>query len=158
MGLWRWLTRDQLALIQNECSLSTQMNGRRKPPIDAEALTASSISWAFFSTFSLCFLLFIHSTLFISDGPMPEFMEEPCTHVLLADMCIKVTFPNQLEDVLVLTRMGETSSIYEGFLKEDNDVRVVMIDTPTTRSRLVSIDLKQTCWYKIIRYVCFIIG
>ena len=76
--------------------------------------------------------------ILILDDQMPYFEDVSCTHEFLASLCIKVTFPNGIQDELVLTRMGETSSIYEGFLNEDVDVRVVMIDTPATKSRLVS--------------------
>ena len=67
---------------------------------------------------------------------MPTFEEVTCTNQLLADICIKVSFPNSLVDVLILTKMGETH-IFEGFLQEDTDVRAVMINTPSEKTRLV---------------------
>merc|ERR1712029_1273030 len=73
-----------------------------------------------------------------SDEEMPTFMEIPCLKKFLGTLCINVTFPNGLWDVLVLTRMEEGSSIYEGYLQEDVDVSVVMIDAPATKSRLIN--------------------
>jgi len=62
-----------------------------------------------------------------ADDPMPIFEDATCEHELLANLCIKVTFPDKIEDVLVLTGMGADATIYEGYLKEDNDVTVVLI-------------------------------
>ena len=69
------------------------------------------------------------------DDEMPSFEEQPCS---LFDMCIKVTFPNGVVDNLLLTRDSPTSSIYEGTLEGDEEVTVVLIDTPSTGKRLVS--------------------
>ena len=69
---------------------------------------------------------------------MPNFEEIACTHQLLADICITVSFPNGLVDILILTKIGATP-IFEGFLQEDTDVRAVMIDTPSEKTRLVSL-------------------
>ena len=69
---------------------------------------------------------------------MPNFEEIACTHQLLADTCIKVSFSNGLVDILILTKIG-TTPIFEGFLQEDTDVRAVMIDTPSEKTRLVSL-------------------
>ena len=67
---------------------------------------------------------------------MPNFEDVACTHQLLADICIKVSFPNGLVDILILTKIG-TKPIFEGFLLKDSDVRAVMIDTPSENTRLV---------------------
>ena len=67
---------------------------------------------------------------------MPNFEEIACTHQLLADTYIKVSFSNGLVDILILTKIGATP-IFEGFLQEDTDVRAVMIDTPSEKTRLV---------------------
>ena len=54
--------------------------------------------------------------------------------------CIAVTFPNSAKDMLILTKVPGTS-IFEGFLKEDDDVSVVMIDTPATKKRMVIMNM-----------------
>jgi len=71
-----------------------------------------------------------------ADDPMPIFEDVTCEHELLANLCIKVTFPDKIEDVLVLTRMGADATLYEGFLQEDNDVTVVLI-TSQDNTRLI---------------------
>ena len=71
------------------------------------------------------------------NDPMPSFEDQPCS-TNDYDMCIQVTFPNGEVDMLLLTRDSPTSSIYEGSLKGDEDVGVVLIDTPSTGKRLVS--------------------
>ena len=54
--------------------------------------------------------------------------------------CIEVTFPNSAKDVLILTKVPGTS-IFEGVLQEDDEVSVVMIDTPATKKRMVIINM-----------------
>ena len=54
----------------------------------------------------------------------------------MADICIKVTFPNGIVDFMFLKSIG--SSIYEGNLEGDKDVGVVMIDDPEIKKRLVT--------------------
>ena len=71
------------------------------------------------------------------NDPMPSFEEQPCS-TNDYDMCVQVTFPNGEVDMLLLTGKSPTSSIYEGTLKGDEDVGVVLIDTPLTKKRLVS--------------------
>ena len=75
---------------------------------------------------------------------MPTFQETDCPVDLPAsndpaDMCIKVSFPNGNNDVMILTRMHESPTMYDGFLQQDEDVSVIVIDTPHTHHRLVSI-------------------
>ena len=84
-----------------------------------------------------CYYLLILFTPLV-DNAMPNFEEIACTHQLLADTCIKVSFSNGLVDILILTKIGATP-IFEGFLQEDTDVRAVMIDTPSEKTRLVSL-------------------
>ena len=57
---------------------------------------------------------------------MPTFKDIECKPELSADLCVKVTFKDGTEDVLVLTK--SSSFIYEGSLKEDKQVEVVAID------------------------------
>ena len=66
---------------------------------------------------------------------MPAFEEKACTKPSNANVCIEVTFPNGMVDLMFLNRTS--SSIYEGQLKDDNDVGVVMIDSPQEQTRLV---------------------
>merc|ERR1711923_605831 len=56
------------------------------------------------------------------DHPMPTFQETDCpSNLSAADMCIKVSFPNGNDDVMILTRMHEESTMYDGFLQHDED-------------------------------------
>ena len=58
------------------------------------------------------------------------FQDEICPFGLDATKCIQVTFSNGIVDFLVLTRLTNKSSIYEGYLAKETDVGVVMIETP----------------------------
>ena len=62
--------------------------------------------------------------------PMPVFQDEICPLGLVATKCIQVTFPNGIIDFLILTRLTNESSIYEGYLAKEKDVWAVMIETP----------------------------
>ena len=53
-----------------------------------------------------------------------------------ADLCVGVKFPNSIKDMLILTQVSGTS-IYEGYLGDENEVPVVLIDTPLTNKRMV---------------------
>jgi len=73
------------------------------------------------------------------DHAMPTFEETDCSSDFsAADMCIKVYFPNGNDDVMILTRMHEESTMYDGFLHQDEDVSVIVIDTPQTHQRLIN--------------------
>ena len=61
---------------------------------------------------------------------MPCFQDHHCPSGLVATKCIQVTYSNGLLDLLVLTRISNESSIYEGYLTNETDVGVVMIETP----------------------------
>ena len=67
---------------------------------------------------------------------MPSFEDSGCpgSH---GDLCISVTFPNLKRDMLVLSKVSENYSIYEGFLKEDNEISVLVIDITLTKKRMV---------------------
>ena len=98
------------------------------------------------------------------DHPMPTFQETDCpldfpaaieaiiddvdeaVDLPAADMCIKVSFPNGNDDVMILTRMHEESTMYDGFLQQDEDVSIIVIDTPQTHHRLVNM--------QFIRFSC----
>ena len=70
---------------------------------------------------------------------MPTFEETDCpSDFSAADMCIKVSFPNGIDDVMIMTRMHEESTMYDGFLHQDEDVSVIVIDTLHTHHRLVN--------------------
>ena len=52
-------------------------------------------------------------------------------------LCIKVTFASGNEDILILHKDSEVSSIYEGYIAGDPDVLVTMIDSPEEKEQLV---------------------
>ena len=56
------------------------------------------------------------------------------------DLCVEVLMPNSEKDMLVLAQVPGTS-IYEGYLRNEVDVPVVLIDVPSTNKRVVSISL-----------------
>ena len=56
------------------------------------------------------------------------------------DLCVEVVMPNSEKDMLVLAQVPGTS-IYEGYLGNELDVPVVLIDVPSTNKRVVSISL-----------------
>ena len=56
------------------------------------------------------------------------------------DLCVDVVMPNSEKDMLVLAQVPGTS-IYEGYLRNEVDVPVVLIDVPSTNKRVVSISL-----------------
>ena len=69
------------------------------------------------------------------DNPMPAFEDSTCPQDN-GDLCVSVKFSNSIEDLMILTQVPNTS-IYEGYLREDNDVSVLLIDTPLTHKRMV---------------------
>ena len=72
---------------------------------------------------------------------MPHFEDSTCPENYPdSHFCIVVTFPNSAKDMLILTIVPGTS-IFEGFLEEDDEVSVVMIDTPATKKRMVIMDI-----------------
>ena len=54
----------------------------------------------------------------------------------LGKLCFGVVFPNSVEDMMILTQVVGTS-IYEGTLRDDSDVSVVLIDVPFNNKRMV---------------------
>ena len=69
---------------------------------------------------------------------MPSFKDADCPVEYVADVCIQVTFPNKKTDFLILQKISMASSTYDGFLKGDEDVGVVLIDVPMRKKQLVS--------------------
>ena len=64
------------------------------------------------------------------------------------DLCVEVVMPNSEKDMLVLAQVPGTS-IYEGYLGNELDVPVVLIDVPSTNKRVVSVSLPL----KYLQYV-----
>ena len=54
-------------------------------------------------------------------NPMPCFQDHHCPSGLEATKCIQVTFSNGISDYLILTRLSNDSSIYEGYFATDKD-------------------------------------
>ena len=55
------------------------------------------------------------------------------------DLCVEVFMPNLEEDMLVLSQVPGTS-IYEGCLRNEVDVSVVLIDVPLTKRIIILIN------------------
>ena len=72
------------------------------------------------------------------DNPMPAFEDSTCPQDN-GDLCVSVKFSNSIEDLMILTKEPGTS-IYEGYLRNDNEVSVLLIDTPLTQKRMVIIN------------------
>jgi len=53
------------------------------------------------------------------------------------DLCVEVVMPNSEKDMLVLAQVPGTS-IYEGYLRNEVDVPVVLIDVPSTNKRVIN--------------------
>ena len=67
---------------------------------------------------------------------MPMFKMDMCPNDV-GDICIKVNFPNSNTDRLILTRVPDTSSVYEGFLELGPDVHAVMVNLPRSNRQMV---------------------
>ena len=87
--------------------------------------------------------LIFHTTKKISnfsDDPMPSFEDSTCpSEIPEGPLCIKVNFPDDTEDLMILFRTSETSFIFEGYLQGDEDVTITLIDTPAANTRFVRI-------------------
>ena len=53
-------------------------------------------------------------------------------------LCITVIFPNAVEDLIITRKSSRT--IYEGYLKEEKDVPVLIIDVPVRNTMMVMIN------------------
>ena len=78
----------------------------------------------------------------------PAFKDTPCPEDedLLGDfpetpdLCVEVLLPNLDKDMLILSLVPGTS-IYEGYLRNEMDVPVILIDVPSTKKRMVSMGI-----------------
>ena len=67
------------------------------------------------------------------------FEDDECPPEFGLDLCIKVVFPNGMEDTLLLARDSPNSTVYEGVLMGEDDASVVLIDAPEDGERIVSL-------------------
>ena len=74
-----------------------------------------------------------------ADDALPTFEDEECPPDLGLDLCVKVVFPNGMEDMLLLARDSPNSTVYEGIVMGEEDVSVVLIDAPEDGERIVSL-------------------
>ena len=74
-----------------------------------------------------------------ADDALPTFQDDECPPDLGLDLCVKVVFPNGMEDMLLLTRDSPNSTVYDGFLAGEDDAYVVLIDAPEDDERIVSL-------------------
>ena len=74
-----------------------------------------------------------------ADDALPTFEDEECPPDLGLDLCVKVVFPNGMEDMLLLARDSPNSTVYDGFLAGEDDAYVVLIDEPEDGERIVSL-------------------
>ena len=74
------------------------------------------------------------------------FEDDECPPEFGLDLCIKVVFPNGMEDTLLLARDSPNSTVYEGVLMGEADASVVLIDAPEDGERIVSLStLSRGC-------------
>ena len=74
-----------------------------------------------------------------ADDALPTFQDDECPPDLGLDLCVKVIFPNGMEDMLLLARDSPNSTVYDGFLAGEDDAYVVLIDAPEDDERIVSL-------------------
>ena len=74
-----------------------------------------------------------------ADDALPAFEDDECPPDLGLDLCVKVIFPNGMEDMLLLARDSPNSTVYDGFLAGEDDAYVVLIDAPEDDERIVSL-------------------
>ena len=67
------------------------------------------------------------------------FEDDECPPDSLWTLCVKVAFPNGMEDTLLLARDSPNSTVYEGVLMNEDDASVVLIDAPEDGERIVSL-------------------
>ena len=73
------------------------------------------------------------------DDALPTFEDDECPPDLGLDLCVKVVFPNGMEDMLLLAKDSPNSTVYDGFLAGEDDAYVVLIDDPEDEERIVSL-------------------
>jgi len=71
---------------------------------------------------------------------LPMFEDDECPPEFGLDLCIKVVFPNGMEDTLLLARDSPNSTVYEGVLMGEADASVVLIDAPEDGERIINFD------------------
>ena len=74
------------------------------------------------------------------DTPCPEEEDLPGDLPKNPDLCVEVLLPNLDKDMLILSLVPGTS-IYEGYLRNEIDVPVILIDVPSTKKRMVSMGI-----------------
>ena len=75
------------------------------------------------------------------DNSHPVFEDTPCPDdTPLGKFCVGVVFPNSVEDIMILNQIAGTS-IYEGTLRDDSEVSVVLIDVPFNNKRMVRLNI-----------------
>ena len=72
------------------------------------------------------------------DVALPTFEDDKCPTDSGLELCVKVAFPNGIEDRLLLARDSPDSKVYEGVLMGEDDASVVLIDAPEDGERIVS--------------------
>merc|ERR1719458_1724062 len=75
-----------------------------------------------------------------TDDALPMFEDDECPPEFGLDLCIKVVFPNGMEDTLLLARDSPNSTVYEGVLMGEADASVVLIDAPEDGERIINFD------------------
>merc|ERR1711981_311100 len=75
-----------------------------------------------------------------ADDALPTFEDDECPPDSGSDLCVKVAFPNGMEDMLLLARDSPNSTIYDGVLMGEDDAYVVLIDEPEDGERIISFD------------------
>ena len=88
-----------------------------------------------------------------ADDALPTFEDEECPPDLGLDLCVKVVFPNGMEDMLLLARDSPNSTVYEGIVMGEEDVSVVLIDAPEDGERIVS--LSTPFWGVLKNYTVY---
>merc|ERR550539_2008352 len=82
----------------------------------------------------------IHDREDETDDALPMFEDDECPPDSGLDLCVKVTFPNGMEDMLLLARDSPNSTVYEGVLMGEEDASVVLIDAPEDDERIINFD------------------
>ena len=91
-----------------------------------------------------------------ADDALPTFEDEECPPAFGFDLCVKVVFPNGMEDMLLLARDSPNSTVYEGIVMGEEDVSVVLIDAPEDGERIVS--RSTPFWGSLKRLYCLLNG
>ena len=97
--------------------------------------------------------MFLAQNIFQADDALPTFEDDVCPPDSGLDLCVKVTFPNGMEDMLLLARDSPNSTVYEGILMGEADASVVLIDAPEDGERIVSL---STPFWGSLKRILFI--